>query len=199
MTQIDYYFSTFSSFTYLASDGLEKVAAKHGAQITYKPIDLLSLFGRTGGQPPKQRHESRQAYRLQEMRRISKKMGLEMNMQPAFFPPNAAPSSYAIIAAQAQGGGDVGALVRAFLRAVWVEDRDIAQDEVIRDCLTQAGFDPSLADSGLLLGAETYASNLEDAAKAGVFGSPFYIVDEGERFWGQDRLGDLDLFLAGKL
>lgn len=32
----------------------------------------------------------------------------------------------------------------------------------------------------------------------GVFGAPFYIVGD-ERFWGQDRLGDLDLHLAGKL
>jgi 2-hydroxychromene-2-carboxylate isomerase len=39
---------------------------------------------------------------------------------------------------------------------------------------------------------------LEDAVEAGVFGAPFYIV-EGERFWGQDRLDDLDLYLQGKL
>jgi 2-hydroxychromene-2-carboxylate isomerase len=34
---------------------------------------------------------------------------------------------------------------------------------------------------------------------AGVFGAPFFIVDGTERFWGQDRLDDLDAFLAGKL
>jgi 2-hydroxychromene-2-carboxylate isomerase len=33
----------------------------------------------------------------------------------------------------------------------------------------------------------------------GAFGSPFYIVDSGECFWGQDRLDDLALHLAGKL
>ena len=34
---------------------------------------------------------------------------------------------------------------------------------------------------------------------AGVFGAPFYIIDRSEKFWGQDRIEDLDLFLSGKL
>ena len=57
----------------------------------------------------------------------------------------------------------------------------------------------SLADSGLLAGAETYAANLEEAVANGVFGAPFYIVDGAERFWGQDKLEDLELHLQGKL
>ena len=78
------------------------------------------------------------------------------------------------------------------------EERDIPDDGVIRDLLASAGFDPKLADSGLLMGAETYARNLKEAVSQGVFGAPFYIVGE-EKFWGQDRLEDLDLYLAGEL
>ena len=122
-----------------------------------------------------------------------------MNLKPAHFPTNPAPSAYAVIAAQNAGGGDVGALCHNFLRACWAEEKDIAQDDVIRDCLSQAGFDPSLANSGLLSGAETYSSNLEEAVRSGVFGAPFYIVDGSERFWGQDRVADLDAFLSGNL
>ena len=114
----------------------------------------------------------------------------------AHWPTNQAPSAYAIIAAQAAGGGDMGALVHSVLRAVWAEEKDIAQDDVIRACLDGAGFDPALADSGMLAGAEIYAQNLEDAVSAGVFGAPFYITDDGMPFWGQDRLDDLDRHLA---
>ncbi len=199
MTQIDYYFSTLSPFTYLAGDGLEKIAARHGAQITYKPLDIIALFPRTGGTPPAQRHESRMAYRMQELKRQHKKTGMPINFKPAHWPTNAAPSSYAIIAAQSAGGGDVGKLVQAFLRACWAEEKDIAEDAVVRACLTEAGFDAGLADSGLLTGAETYAANLEEGVSNGVFGAPFYITDSDERFWGQDRLDDLDLHLSGKL
>jgi 2-hydroxychromene-2-carboxylate isomerase len=110
-----------------------------------------------------------------------------------------APSSYALIAAQNAGGGDIGALTHALTRACWVEERDISDNGVIRDCLAAAGFDPNLADSGLLEGAETYARNLDEAVEAGAFGAPFYVVDNDQMFWGRDRLEDLDLFLAGKL
>ncbi len=199
MTHIDYYFATVSPFTYLAGRRLEQIAKEHGASITYKPLDVIALFGRTGGIPPKERHPSRQQYRLQELRRQAAKAGLPINVKPAHWPTNPAPSSYAIIAAQAAGSGDIGALVHGFTRACWAEERDIAEDAVIRECLSASGFDPSLADKGLLAGAEAYAANLEEAVNNGVFGAPFYITDKDERFWGQDRLGDLDLHLAGKL
>ena len=199
MTQIDYYFATLSPYTYLAGMRLEEIAQKHGATINYKPLDVIALFGRTGGTPPKDRHISRIEYRAQELVRQARKLDMPFNLKPAHWPTNAAPSSYAFIAAINAGGGDLGKLVHAFLRSVWVDGLDIAEDGVVRACLTEAGFDPDLADSGLLQGAETYAANLEEAAERGVFGAPFYIVDGDQRFWGQDRLEDLDLHLQGKL
>ncbi|MGY3438789.1 MULTISPECIES: DsbA family protein [unclassified Marinovum] len=198
MTQIDYYFATISPFVYLAGTRLEEVAKRHGAEINYKPFDIAACFGRTGGQPPKDRHPSRQEYRLQDLERQAKKLGMPITLKPAHFPTNMAPSSYAFIAAGQAGGGNLGELAHSFTRAVWAEERDIAQDDVIRDLLGKAGFDPSLADSGLLAGAEAYSANLEAAVENGVFGAPFYIVGE-QKFWGQDRLEELDLHLAGKL
>ena len=199
MARIDYYFSTVSPFAYLAGDTLERIAAAHGARVTYKPLDIVALFARTGGTPPSERHPARTAYRAQELPRLARKHGLPINPEPAHWPTNPAPASYAIIAAQKAGGGDMGALVQSVLRACWAEERDIAEDAVVRDCLARAGFDPALVDRGLLTGAETYAANLEEAVEAGVFGAPFYVVDGGQMFWGQDRLEDLDLHLAGKL
>ncbi len=196
---IDYYLSTLSPYAYLAGNRVEQIAAKHGASVTYKPLDVLQLFARTGGQAPKDRHPARMAYRAQELPRQAKKTGLPFNFQPAHWPTNAAPSSYAIIAAQTAGGGDLGGLVQAVLRACWAEERDIAEEDVIKACLERNGFDPKLADSGLLSGAETYAANLDQAVAANVFGVPFYVVDSGQSFWGQDRLDDLDQHLAGKL
>ncbi|MBK5922442.1 2-hydroxychromene-2-carboxylate isomerase [Rhodovulum sulfidophilum] len=199
MAHIDYFFTVISPYAYLAGNRLEEIAARHGATVTYKPVDMMALFARTGGTPLPQRSEARKAYRLQELRRQSVKTGLKLSLAPAHFPTNPAPAAYAIIAAQATGEGDPGQLVHALTRACWAEDRNVAEDEVIRDCLKAAGFDPGLADRGLLAGAETYASNLEEATARGVFGAPFYITDGDERFWGQDRLDDLDQHLAGKL
>lgn len=196
MAHIDYYLGTISPWCYLAGDRLEQIAARHGAQITYKPLDLLQLFDRTGGVRPAQRHASRMEYRNHELPRWADHLDMPLNLKPAHWPVNMAPSSYAIIAAQA-AGGDVGALVQGFLRAVWAEERDISDDAVIRDILSANGFDPSLADTGLFVGAETYGRNLEQAVAAGAFGAPFYVVREtDQRFWGQDRLDFLDRHLA---
>jgi 2-hydroxychromene-2-carboxylate isomerase len=203
MAHIDYFLATISPNVYLAGTRLEEIAARHGATITYRPLDIVQLFQRTGGTPPAERHSSRQEYRLQELRRQAAKLGMPMNLRPAHFPTNPAPSSYAIIAAQkarADGSaGDLGGLVHAIARACWAEERDIAADDVVRACLEEAGFDPGLADSGLLSGAEAYAANLEEAVARGAFGAPFYVVaEDDERFWGQDRLDDLDAHLAAR-
>ncbi len=199
MPHIDYYFATISPFTYMAGTRMEEVAARHGATIAYKPLDIIQLFGRTGGTPPKDRHPNRQEWRAQEMARQARKLDVAFNVKPAHWPTNPAPSSYAIIAAQEAGGGDLGVLVHGFTRACWAEERDIAQDDVVRDVLEAAGFDPALADSGLMTAADTYARNLEQAVRAGAFGAPFYVTDGDARLWGQDRIDDLNLVLAGKL
>ena len=115
-----------------------------------------------------------------------------------FFPVNPAPSSYAVLAAIKAGGGDLAGLVQAFPRAVWAEGRNVAEDEVIKEILAKYGFDPSISDRYMLQAADSYARNLDEAVQRGVFGVPFTIVGD-ERFWGQDRLEDLDLHLAGKL
>lgn len=202
MRQIDYYLSVISPWTYLVGNRAADIAARHGATLVYRPVDPTALFARTGGLPLAQRHENRQAYRLQELRRQSAKAGLPLTLRPAYFPANPAPAAYAIIAAQAAvaegGGGDLHRLVQSLCAACWAEERNVAEDEVVTDCLIRAGFKPSLAMSGMLIGAETYARNLEQAVLAGVFGVPFFIVGE-ERFWGQDRLDDLDAHLAGQL
>lgn len=192
MAQIDYWLSPLSPWCYLAGDRLERIAGRHGATITYRPIDALQLFDRTGGQHPDNRHPSRLEYRGQELPRWAEHLGMPLNMKPRTGRPNAAPASYAIIAAQ-EAGGDVGTLVQAILRAHWAEQRDIADDSTLREILSKSGFDPGLVDSGLFVGAEAYARNLEMAVEAGAFGVPFYLVREtGQKFWGQDRLDFLD-------
>jgi 2-hydroxychromene-2-carboxylate isomerase len=120
---------------------------------------------------------------------------MKINLKPAHWPTNPAPSSYAIIAAQKAGGGDLGALVRGVLGSVWAEERDVAEDAVVADALEAAGFDRNLVNAGLLGSAEEYAANLEEAVSRDVFGVPFFLVGD-EPFWGQDRIADLDHYLG---
>lgn len=198
MTQIDYYLAPQSPWVYLAGTRPAEIAARHAVRLVYKPLDVAQLFPRTGGKVRAERHPSRNEYSKQDRERVARRLGLKLDPAPLFGAANPAPAAYAIIAAQAAGGGDVGALVAGIGRALWAEGRDISDDEVIRDVLAAAGFDPGVADRGLLMAAETYAANLEEAVARGVFGVPFFVVGD-QKFWGQDRLDDLDLHLSGKL
>jgi len=195
MAHIDYYLFTLSPYCYLAGDRLERIAEKHGASITYRPFALLKVFEATGTPPVAERHISRRLYRARDLERMSRALGMPLNVQPAHFPTNPVPSCAAVIAAQEAGGGDVGGLVRSLLRACWAEEKDVAEDAVIRQCLEENGFDPGLLDRAMLSGVETYERNTKMALDAHVFGAPSYVVGE-ELFWGQDRLDLLDAHLA---
>lgn len=198
MAQIDYFLALQSPFVYLAGRRPAEIAARRGATLVYRPLDVAQLFPRTGGKMRDERHPSRNDYSAQDRARQARKLGLPLDPAPLFRGANPAPAAYAVIAAQAAGGGDLAGLVTAFGRAMWAEGRDISDDEVIRAALAENGFDPKVADRGLLMAAEAYGANLEEAVARGVFGVPFFAVGD-EKFWGQDRLEDLDLYLAGKL
>jgi 2-hydroxychromene-2-carboxylate isomerase len=80
-------------------------------------------------------------------------------------------------------------LAGAIMRALWAQDKNIADDATLVQIAAQCGMDGRM----LLKSAETagvqdeYDSNTNDAIAANVFGAPWYVVD-GQAFWGQDRL-----------
>lgn len=198
MVQVDYFLALQSPYVYLAGRRPAEIAARHGATLVYRPLDALALFPRTGGKVRADRHPSRNAYATQDRARTAKRLGLPLDPEPMFRSANPAPAAYALIAAQAAGGGDVTGFAVAIARAMWAEGKDISDDEVIGAALAAHGFDPKIADRGMLMAAETYAANLEEAVSKGVFGVPFFVVGD-QLFWGQDRLDDLDLHLSGAL
>jgi 2-hydroxychromene-2-carboxylate isomerase len=197
MITIDYYFSLLSPFTYLAGLGLEEIARRHGAAIRYKPVNIMDLFNETGGTPPAKRHWSRQEYRLQELRRLSKSLAMPLNIKPAHWPVDVTFASQVVIAAE-QAGVPVGGLVHGLLRAVWAEDRDISDRDTVLELARDNDVSPGRIEPMLDDAATRYPENTREAIERGVFGSPFYCVGE-ERFWGQDRLWLLEEHLAERV
>ena len=194
MPTIEYYFTLLSPWTYLAGLRLEEMAGRHGASIVYRPTDLAAVFAETGGLPLPKRHPVRQAYRLQELRRWSEVRDMPINIQPAHWPTDPMKASCAVIA-MTEAGGNAGALAHAFLRACWAEEKDIAAESVIRECVAGVGENWEAIEDRLSGARIEFDKNTERAIEAGVFGAPFYIV-EGECFWGQDRLELLDRHLG---
>lgn len=196
MKTIDYYFWMNSDWAYLGADRLEALAARQQAVIRYLPVDLPDVYSRTGGVLLGQRSPERQAYRVAELARWCRKLGIHVNPQPAHMCPDAGLASRIVIAADL-AGTPVPALYKAILKAQWVDEQDISDRAVLRGVLERLG----LPADRLLTAAQApaidaaYRRNTDDAVKAGVFGSPSYVF-RGEVFWGQDRLDMLEETLA---
>ncbi len=193
---IDYYFAPNSPWAYLGHQRFAEMARAAGAGIRVLPVDLGQVFPVSGGLPLAKRAPQRQAYRLVELRRFSEFLGIPLTLQPRFFPVAADPAARLITAVDQFDGTDAAMrLAGATLAAVWAQERNIADDEVLAALLQEQGLPRQrLADSQQEAVQERYQARTRDAIELGVFGSPTYVVD-GEMFWGQDRLD----FLARKL
>jgi len=193
---IDYYICLISPYTYMGDAHLREIAEKHGAVINFVPVNLGGIFPETGGLPLAKRAPARQAYRLQELKRWSAFLNIELNLTPKHFPTNEWPAAGMVIAAKQQGL-NCGSLVSAFLTAVWAKELDISDHDTIVTLANEQGFDGKT----LLEQAEDPAIRqiwdiyTTEALTAGVFGAPTYIFD-GEIYWGQDRLDFLDRALG---
>lgn len=194
--QVDYYLSLVSPWTFLGDARFREIAGRHGADVRHRPVKLGEVFAVTGGLPLKQRPAARQAYRLQELRRWSEHLGVRLNLHPAFFPADDAPAARLVIAAERDGLA-VGPLVHAILRAVWQEERNIADPATLIDIADENAYpgEDLMAAADADAVEATYRENTQDAIERGVFGAPTYAIGT-ELFWGQDRLDFLDRALA---
>ena len=188
---IDYYLTLNSPWAYLGGARLERIAAARGATIRVKPMKLHEIFPKTGGLPLPKRAPARQAYRLAELKRWRAFLDIPLNLAPKFYPADQDLAARLVIAAGADGS-DPLTLAHAVLRAIWAEERDIADEATLRSILAENGLSEDLMVQAQAQEAEAALDALTaEALEAGVFGAPSYICD-GELFWGQDRLDFLE-------
>ena len=193
---IDYYISLNSPWTYLGAKRFERILDRYGAEVSVMPVNYGEIFPESGGQPLPKRAPQRQAYRLVELERWSDTLGLPITLHPKHFPIAEPPAAFMVNAATASGGQPL-ALAHAILKALWVEERNPGDEEVLVALANQTGHDGEklLELSKTPEMEDIYKANTKKALEAGVFGAPSYVV-EGEIFWGQDRLDFLDRRLA---
>ncbi len=187
---VSYYLTPQSPWAYLGHERLVALAKMHGAQIDIIPFDLGKVFSVSGGLPLSKRAPQRQSYRLLEMARWAAHLNLPLHVQPKFFPVPPEQASKMIIAARTSLGQDVSLTVAgAIMRALWAEEKNIADEATLVQVADQCGLDGRmLVKSAATTGVqEQYDKNTDQAIAANVFGAPWYVVD-GEAYWGQDRL-----------
>lgn len=193
--QLDYYFVINSPWSYLAARQLGGIVERTGANLRLKPVLLPTLFAATGGQPLRDRAPARQAYRLQELARWSQWLDVPMTLQPTHFPVDESLAVGAVLAA-IDAGQDALPLTVALGKALWTDDRNLADEAVVRDVLAATQLLARLLDDARAAQhATTLAANTDDAIRANVFGVPSCVIGDAV-FWGQDRLDFVERALA---
>lgn len=194
--EIDYYFWLSSDWSFLGHGRFLALARRHHARVNFRPVRMRPLLDMTGGIVLTQRSAQRQAHRVAELLRWRDRLGFPINIAPAHFPVDNE-QALRVVAGAILAGRDVGDLAEGYMRAVWIEERNIADRAVVLDVAARHGV--TAAEAELWCQADEadrlLTQNTEAAAAAGAFGAPTYVAG-GELFWGQDRLDFLAEHLA---
>jgi len=190
-TNVDYYFSLTSPWSYLGHERLLQIVADEGAVITPFEVSYRgTIFAATGGLPVNKRAPERQAYRLQELARWRDHLGVDLNIHPKHWPNDETTAANILVVLRETNS------IRAALqfsglvmKAVWSDDRDIADTATLIDMANQSGHDGNelLNEASDPKWAALRQSQSDAAVKRGVFGAPSYCVED-QIYWGQDRL-----------
>lgn len=193
---LEAFYGISSPWAYLGARRAEAIAREAGVALVLRPIRIIEA---NGGIPLRSRPDARQRYHAVELDRWRRFLGIPLNLKPEFYPCRTIePAALAVIAAQREGL-DAFAFSFAVQRALWAEDRDIADLDTLR-AIARA----TVGARGEALVCEPqpdpivaqWHANLSEAERLGIFGTPTYVVD-GELFWGQDRLDFVARALAG--
>lgn len=195
---VDYYFTITSPWSYLGHRPFLDMAAAHGYEIAFKPVDFGPVFAQSGGLPLPKRPYQRRRYRMFELQRWRDYRGAELNVRPKHFPTDANLGNRMALMAADQGL-DAGRLVEAFMRCCWVDEQDAGDRATLVAAADKLGM-PGEALAAAAESADGMAradALTQEAMDAQVFGAPTYVV-RGEPFWGQDRLELVERALKGE-
>lgn len=184
---IEFWFDFSSPYGYVASELIDGVAARHGRGVNWHPILLGPIF-KAVGTAPLTTLPIKGDYSRRDFARMARYHKVPFRL-PDKFPVGtqvATRAFYLIADADPARARD---FARRVYRAYFAEGRDVADPAVVMEIVTAAGADAAALAEPLKGEAikERARAEVEAAMKAGVFGSPYFIVD-GEPFWGVDRL-----------
>jgi len=193
---VQFYFDFSSPYSYIASEWIEALAARHGRAVQWHAILLGVTFRAAELRSPVQ-YPIKREYTYRDFARSARFEGVPY-AQPQPFPiptQNAARVFWWL--ADTQGMPAASAWARAGLRAYFVRGVPLHDAVALKQLAAQSGLDAAAAEQAWNDPAwkDRLRRANESALAAGVFGAPFFIAD-GEPFWGNDRKPQIERWLA---
>ena len=191
---IEFYFDFSSPYGYLASEGIDAIAARHGREVTWRPY-LMGVAMKTTGSTPLVNRPMMGAYSRHDMERSARRLGVPLTF-PEPFPIATIAACRAVYWMERTDADAAKSLAQALYRAYFVDGRNISEPGVVADVAAETGADRDALLTGIQEPAikERLKEVTNGAVERGIFGSPFFMVD-GEPFWGHDRMDEVDRWL----
>lgn len=184
----EFWYEFASTYSYLSAMRIEKAAEAAGVTLLWRPFLLGPLFKAQGLESsPFNIFPDKGRYMWRDMEREAARLGLP------FYRPKTFPQNSLLAARIALLGTETGwtpVFTKAVYTAEFGEGRDISDPAVLADILTGLGLNAETVMAEAQ--GEAHKTRLrrmgEEAKSRGLFGSPTFIAEDGELFWGNDRL-----------
>ena len=192
---IDFYVDFSSPYSYIASEWIEALAARHGRTVRWHAVLLGVTFQAAELKSPVS-HPIKREYSLRDFERSARFAGVPFTL-PAKFPVPTQNAARVFWWLDERDPERAAAWARHCLRAYFTRGTvDLSNVEHLRALAVEFGLDAAEAER--VWSDPAWKARLKNACDGaiahGVFGAPFFVVD-GEPFWGNDRRAQLERWL----
>ena len=189
MPSLTFWFEFASTYSYPAAHRIEALAAAAGVDVVWRPFQLGPLLNAQQGMTdsPFNVVPIKGVYMWRDMARVCGELDLPLR-SPSRFPRNGFLAARVVLADKTPSWAS--AFTKAVYSANFADDLEISDQEVVTSLITGLGEDPEtvLAAAGSDAIKAELKANTTEAMERGLFGSPSFTTDDGELFWGNDRL-----------
>lgn len=189
---LECFFDCSSPWTYLAFTGVQPMAERLNVAIEWRPILVGGVFnavnqGVYAAREALFQDSRRLEYYMKDLQDWARHYGLRIGW-PTMHPANSAKVMRGCLVAEEQG------LLLPYAQKVfetyWGEERDIGDEQVIRDIVQACGLDGD--DFFDKVSSQAYKDRLrangDELIERGGFGSPTFFVNREDMYFGNDRL-----------
>jgi 2-hydroxychromene-2-carboxylate isomerase len=185
--EIDFYFEFSSPYGYIAAQQVDDLGKRVGRQVNWRPMLLGPVFKLTGGAPLVE-IPMKGDYSKHDFVRTARRHKIAYR-HPQKFPVGTVAALRAFYWQSDRDPAKAHELARAVYKAYFADGIDIGAAANVIEIAGAIGIDRAALAAALEDPAvkERARKEVDAAIAAGVFGSPYFVVD-GEPFWGSDRM-----------
>lgn len=193
---VDFYFDFSSPYGYLGATQIVDLEQQTGCNVRWRPYLMGTSFKLTGRQPLVSVPLVRD-YAYNDVQRSARLLGVDFSW-PSKFPILTSRTARAFYWLHDQDPGLARQFTLNAYHCFFVDDLNHNDNatllELIND-LGQSGSD-CVAFCNAAEGKDRLRSENDAALARNVFGSPYFITDDNEPFWGGDRINQLKKWLT---